>query len=112
MADGFQRAGLHRGVLAVVVAALAQGRTGFQHLVAEAVAFTEQQQALVVEQLGVDGLQLRPGMAGWQQGVEGLVVQRLGQYVGLMERQGDDDGVELTGEQFVTQDMGEVFLDI
>lgn len=41
MADGFQRAGLDRGVLGAVTA-LGQGRAGFEDLIAEAVAFTEQ----------------------------------------------------------------------
>src|SRR3546814_15961471 len=47
----FRSAGFHRGVARRL--ALAGGRTGFEHLIAEAVAFTEQQQALVVEHLEI-----------------------------------------------------------
>ena len=46
MANRFQGAGFHGGVLGAVVA-FGQGRAGLQDLVAEAVAFAEQQQALL-----------------------------------------------------------------
>lgn len=96
----------------LVLVALAYGRAGFQHLVAEAVAFAEQEQALVVEQLGIDAGLGGPGMVGRHQHIEGLVEQRLGQDVGFLERQGDDDRVEFAGTQLVAEDMGEVLLDV
>ena len=94
------------------VVALGQGRAGFQHLIAEAVAFTEQQQALVVEQAGVDGVLLGPRVGGRHQHVERLVVERQGQHVRFVEGQGDDDRVQLAVAQFVAQHVGEVFFDI
>lgn len=51
-------------------------------------------------------------MLGWHQDVERLVVQRQGQHVGFVERQGDDDRVELAVAQFVAQHVGEVFFDV
>ncbi len=111
VADGFQGTGLDRGVLGRV-AALGQRRAGFENLVAEAVAFAEQQQALVVEQGAVDGVLAGPGVRGRHQHVERLVVQRQGQHIGLVERQGDDHGVQFTVTQLVAQDVGEVFLDV
>ncbi len=111
MADGFQGAGFNCGVLGRF-AALDQGRTRFEDLVAEAVAFAQQQQALVVEQGAVDSFLLGPGVRGWHQHVEWLVIQRQGQHIGFAERQGDDHRVQFAVAQLVAQDMGEVFLDI
>jgi len=111
MANGFQGAGFHGGVLGAVVA-FGQRRAGFQHLVAEAVALAKQQQALVIEQAGVDGVFLRPRVGGGHQHVERLVVERQREHVGLVERQGDDDRVQLAVAQFVAQHVGEVFFDI
>ncbi|MNB92028.1 hypothetical protein D3C75_391200 [compost metagenome] len=111
VANGFQGAGFHRGVLGAVVA-FGQGRAGFQYLVAEAVAFAEQQQALVIEQAGVDGFLLCPRVLRRHQHVERLVVELQGQHVGFIERQGDDDRVELAVAQFVAQHVGEVFFDV
>ena len=51
--------------------------------VAEAVPLAEQQQALVVEHLRVDGFLGGPGMVGGHQHVERLVIQRLGQHIGF-----------------------------
>ncbi|MCY1417326.1 hypothetical protein D9M71_328580 [compost metagenome] len=75
-------------------------------------ALAEQQQALVVEQFGVDGWLGGPRVAGGHQYVERLVEQLFGQHVGLFERQGDDDRVQFAGAQLVAEDVGEVFLDV
>ncbi|MNO89621.1 hypothetical protein D3C76_811100 [compost metagenome] len=111
MADGFQRAGLDRGVLGAFTA-LVQRWAGFQYLVAEAVAFTEQQQALVVEHGGVDGLFRRPRVVGRHQGAERFIVQRQGQHVGFVERQGDDHRVQFAVAQLFAQYVGEVLFDV
>ena len=94
------------------VLAFGQGRAGFQHLVAEAVTFAQQQQALVVEQAGVDGFFLRPWMLARHQHIERLIVERQGQYIGFVERQSDDDRVQFAIAQLVAQHMGEVFFDV
>lgn len=51
-------------------------------------------------------------MLGRHQDVERFVVERQGQHVGFVERQGDDDRVELAVAQFVAQHVGEVFFDV
>ncbi len=51
-------------------------------------------------------------MLGRHQDVERLVVELQGQHVGFVERQGDDDRVELAVAQFVAQHVGEVFFDV
>ena len=101
MANGFQRAGFDSGMPGAF-AALVQGRAGFQYLVAETVALTEQQQALVVEHGGVDGLFCRPWVVGGHQGAERLIVQRQGQHIGFVERQGDDHCIQLAVTQLFT----------
>lgn len=51
-------------------------------------------------------------MLGRHEHVERLVVQRQGQHVGFVERQGNDDRVEFAVAQFVAQNVGEVFFNV
>ena len=111
MADGFQRTGLNRRVHGAIIA-FGNGRACFKDLIAEAVTFAQQQQALVVEQTGVDGLFFGPRVLTGHQHVKRLVIERQSQDVSFLERQRDDDRVQLTVAQFVTQHVGEVFFDV
>ncbi len=51
-------------------------------------------------------------MVGRHQDRERFVVKRQGQHVGFVERQGNDDGIQLTVTQLVAQHMREVFFDV
>ncbi|MNY66788.1 hypothetical protein D3C86_2042730 [compost metagenome] len=75
-------------------------------------AFAQQQQALVVEQAGVDAVFAGPGVLAGHEHVERLVIERQRQYVGFIEGQGDDHCIEFAIAQLVAQHMGEVFFDI
>ena len=74
--------------------------------------FTQQQQALVIERRGVDGFFLRPRVICRHQYVEGFIVELHGQHISLIERQGDNDCVQLTVAQLVAQHVGEVLFDV
>ncbi len=55
---------------------------------------------------------LGPGVLCRHQDVERFVVERQGQDVGFVERQGDDDRVQFAVAQLVAQHVGEVFFDV
>ncbi len=112
MADGLQRPALGGEGVGGAVELVADRRAGLEDLVAEAVPLAEQQQALLQQVLLVDALALGPAVVGRQQHLEGLLVERLGDHVGLGEGQRDDDGVELAAAELAAQVAGEALLDV
>ena len=84
----------------------------FEHLVAEAVPLAEQQQALVVEHLRVDGFPWRSRDGRRASARRTARHTAVGQHIGFLERQRDDDRVQFAGAQLVAQDVGEVLFDV
>src|SRR5690606_34167322 len=108
MANGFERTALQRALQAAGVTAL---RAGFEYLVTETVAGAEQQQLLVGEHVGVDFLASGPRVTAWHQHAERLVVEWLGDYAGFVDRQREDDDVELALLELIKQGGSEILPD-